>query len=506
MSTHLAVQTTPARRTATAARSEDLESGPSPEQVAPDGEASASGTTLERAIGWLLVALGFLIGSRVIFDNSFFTHLATGNLILDDRAVPTADVFSFTAAGEPWTVQSWFASVFYRVLYEAGGLSVVRIANGLIVAALVSTLWRLTAPAKLLLPRVLLGGTTLLIGAMMWSPRPLLFGLLCFALAIEIIENQRRPLWALAPVMWLWVNTHGSFPLVFLFIGAVGVGQLLDDRSFRPRDLRAGAWLVGGTLLGAINPVGFKLLTFPFELLSKREALADVVEWMPPAWTRPSEWAFVVLAFVLLAAAKSGAQWRHLLPAFGFFVTGLLAVRNINPAAVVMVACAAPALAVLPGSLDGMTRSLASRGVAVLSAAVFAIGVAYVMITPGIDYETYPVLEVDWLEEEGLVAQSDVNLVHRDTTGNYLELRFGDDARVFMDDRYDMYPQAVIDDHAELYFGGEFAEILARYDADAVLWESSGDFADWLRTEESGWQVTVDNDDWIVAVPNGARS
>ena len=497
----MAVQTTPARRPSAATTrsdsSADRNSVDCTDGGAADGGATGSGVTLERAIGWLLVALGFLVGSRVIFDNSFFTHLATGTVILDERAVPTADVFSFTAAGEPWTVQSWFASVFYRSLYEFGGLGLVRIANGLIVAALVSALWRLTAPAKLLLPRVLLGGTTLLIGAIMWSPRPLLFGLLCFALAIEIIENERRPLWALLPVMWLWVNTHGSFPLVFLFIGAIGVGQLLDDRTFHRRDLQAGAWLVGGTALGALNPVGVKLLTFPFELLTKREALEDVVEWMPPEWTRPSEWGFLVLALVLLAAAKSGARWRHLLPAFGFFVTGLLAVRNINPAAVVMVACAAPALASWPGALDGATRSVASRGVALLSAAVFAIGVAYVAITPGIDYETYPVLEVDWLAERDLVAEPDVNLIHRDTTGNYLELRFGDDARVFMDDRYDMYPQTVIDDHAELYFGGDFAGILARYDADAVLWESSGDFADWLRSDESRWQVTVDGDDWI---------
>lgn len=494
----MAAQTTPARRTErpAAARSRD---GEDPQSSTPE---PATGPTLSRAVGWLLVALGFLIGSRVISDNSFFTHLATGNLILDNQAVPTSDVFSYTATGEAWTVQSWFASVWYRTIYEVAGLGAVRIANGLIAAALVASIWRLTHRARTLLPRVLLTGTVLAIGAMMWSPRPLLFGLLCFALAIEVVETPRRPLWLLVPIMWLWVNTHGSFPLMFIFLGAVGVGQLIDDRKFHRRDVHAGLWLIGGTLVGALNPVGFKLLVFPFELLAKREALQDVSEWMAPSWNRPSEWAFVLLAFLLLAAAKLGASWRHLLPAFGFFVTGLLAVRNINPAALVLIVGAAPALAALPGALDGNTRSIASRGVAALSVALMAIVGAYVFTTPGIDYDSYPVLEVDWLEERGLVAQPDVNLVHRDTTGNYLELRFGADARVFMDDRYDMYPMAVIDDHAALYFGGDFAEILDRYEADAVLWASEGDFADWLRADENGWSVTVDGDDWLVAVPS----
>lgn len=497
----MAVQATPARRTQ---QQDDPSAAQDVEDQGGSPPAAGSGPTLARAVGWLMVALGFLIGSRVISDNSFFTHLATGNLILDNQAVPTSDVFSYTATGEPWTVQSWFASVWYRTIYEVAGLGAVRIANGLIVAALVATLWRLTDPARTLLPRVLLTGTALTIGAMMWSPRPLLFGLLCFALAIEVIETPRRPLWLLVPIMWLWVNTHGSFPLMFIFLGAVGVGQLIDDRKFHRRDVHAGLWLIAGTLVGAVNPVGFKLLVFPFELLAKREALEDVSEWMAPSWSRPSEWAFVLLAFVLVVAAKLGASWRHLLPAFGFFVTGLLAVRNINPAALVLVVGAAPALAALPGTLDGNVRSVASRGVAALSVALMAIVGAYVFTTPGINYESYPVLEVDWLEERGLVAQPDVNVVHRDTAGNYLELRFGADARVFMDDRYDMYPMEVIDDHAALYFGGDFAEILGRYEADVVLWESKGSFADWLRSDENGWTVTVDGDDWLVAVPAGA--
>ncbi len=495
----MGAQAAPARRRSSAP------SRPRAGAAIPRSDASpadGSGPTLERSIGWLLATVGFLIGSRTITDNSFFTHLATGNLVLDSGSVPTADVFSYTATGEPWTIQSWLATIWYRGLYEMAGLGAVRIANGLLIAALVGSLWRLTRGSKTLLPRVGLVGLALTVGTLMWSPRPLVFGLLGLAFVIEIVENDRRPLWLLIPTMWLWVNTHGSFPLAFVYLGAAGLGHLIDAKRFRRRDLQAAGWLTGATLLGALNPLGFRLLVFPFELLSRQEALADVAEWRPPDFDRPSEWAFVMLAFALLASAKLGAKWRHLLPAFGFFVTGLLAVRNINPAIVVLVAGAAPGLGAIPGTLDGRARGLAGRAVAVTSLAVFGLVAVFAVITPGIDYEKYPVLEVDWLEERGLVAQDDINLVHRDITGNYLELRFGQRARVFIDDRYDMYPQAVIDDHADLYFGGEFTEILDRYDADVVLWEASGRFADWIREDDSGWNVEFESEDWIVALPD----
>ena len=41
---------------------------------------------------------------------------------------------------------------------------------------------------------------------------------------------------ALLPIVWVWVNSHGSFVLGVLWLGAVGVGAGIDRRSF-PRDL-----------------------------------------------------------------------------------------------------------------------------------------------------------------------------------------------------------------------------------------------------------------------------
>ncbi len=489
------------RRAATDAPGIDAESVEHTDDGAGTAEGTAGGgPTLSVAIGWLMALLGFLIGSRVIFDNSFFTHFATGNQILSTGRVPTTDPYSFTAAGEPWTVQSWVPSVVYRGLYDAIGLGAVRVFNGVLAAVLTLGLWRLTEPARTLVARVGLIGAAITVGAMMWSPRPLLFGLVCLLVVIEVVE-ERRSVWWLLPVMWVWVNSHGSFPLAFAFIGASAVGLALEERVVPRHHLRVGAVAAVGLALGALNPVGPRLLVFPFELVTNDEALEDVVEWASPTFSRPSEWAFLVLVFLMVAAAKLGAGWRHLLPAFGFVVGGLLAVRNINPAALVLVACSAPAFAAAGGTLTGSDRGRPAKLIAATAVALgLTVGV-WTLGQPGLKLDRYPVEAVDWLEANDLVAQPEVNLVHRDIVGNYLELRFGDEARVFIDDRYDFFPQTVIDDHATLYFGGDFAPILDRYEADAVLWQVDGTFADWLRDPANGWAITIEDDRWLVAVP-----
>ena len=65
---------------------------------------------------------GLSIGIDQLSDNSFFTHLATGRLILD-HGIPHHDVYSFTAPGEPWVVQSWLASVLYGWIDSWFGVS-----------------------------------------------------------------------------------------------------------------------------------------------------------------------------------------------------------------------------------------------------------------------------------------------------------------------------------------------------------------------------------------------
>ncbi len=457
--------------------------------------------SLSHSLGLLVTLMAFVVGSRAITDNSLLTHLATGDLILDRRWVPTTDPYSWTASDGDWTVQSWLASVLYASLDRLFGTSGVRAVHGLVAGAIGLSVWQLVRPARQVVPRLALALIPIFLGAGLWSPRPLMFGLLAMTLVLQVLQLH-RPIWWLLPIMWLWVNSHGSFPLGVALVCAVAFGAWLDGRD-TTRERSVVLWCIGGTLLGAVNPLGPSLLLFPLRLLGRREALEKVVEWQAPSFDSAAQWSFLLVIPLIAVAAKRGAQWRSLVPAICFAAGGFLAVRNLAVATIVVVALLAPAFGDFYGTDNGSSVSLISRVLGRGAVASFGLILAIVLIRPGLDLSLYPTDEVDYLEERGLVSTvgvsaGGVGLIHREAVGNYLTYRYGSDASVFIDDRFDFYPLDVTRDHLTLLDGGDFAEVLDRREADVVLWSADETLSRWLD-ETDDWEIAVKNDDWIVA-------
>ncbi len=463
----------------------------------PPVEEPGPGPDLAALVGRVLAVLGFVIGARPIADNSFLTHLATGRLIVDGGSVPSVDPYSALAAGDPWTVQSWLVSVVYAALEAGPGPSAIRVGHGLAAVAVVAGLWALVAPARSLVVRAGLTGLVLVIGTFLWSPRPLLVGLVGLVVVLLAAAGRLGPWW-LVPVFWVWANSHGSFVLGGGLTVLIAVGAAIDDRRLPRRDLTLVAAASLGSLAAMAGPLGWRVLWFPLHLLARGDALDNVAEWTSPTFRGPVERAYLVLLVVLVVAASRRAPWRSLLPAIVFFVSGLLAVRNLGPAAVVMVGLLAPSLDGWLGEIDGSVRSSALR---LGGAAMIVVGLAVAAVTataPALALDDYPEAEVDWLAERALVADPEVLVAHRDLVGNYLHLRFGAEARVFVDDRFDFHPAGVLEDHADLLGAGDHAEIVARNRFDVVLWEADTPFHRWLE-DDAGWRIALADDDWVVA-------
>lgn len=472
-------------------------SGPGP--GAAGGTGHRRGLTLADGTGWLLAFVGFVIGARTLADNSFLTHLATGRLILAQRAVPTVDPYTYLARGQTWTIQSWLVSLLYGGLDATLGPWAIRLAHGLAGALITQGLWRLVAPARQLVVRVGLVGLVLLTGSYLWSPRPLLFGLLALVVTLQVVQGQRRPGWLVA-VFWLWVNSHGSFVMGLGLLGAVAVGAAIDRRRWPGPELVRCGLAVAGCLAAVVNPVGWRLLWFPIELMGRSSALTGVAEWSPPTFDSVPEKLFLVLGALIVVAARRRCPWRQLLPAGVFFVAGLLAVRNLGLASLVIVALLAPSLAGLASGLriEGEQGGRPARLTAFSALAGFLVAALAVMTAPAIDLSDYPVAQVDWLEARSLVASDGVVLGERDIVGNYLVLRYGPQARVFMDDRFDFHPLDVVADHRALLMGGDMAPILARRGFDVILWATKSPLYRWLQTDPH-WHLMLVDDSWFVA-------
>lgn len=451
--------------------------------------------SLNAVVGGAFALWGLVIGLAPLRDNSFLTHLATGRLLLDG-GIPTADPYSWTAQGSPWVVQSWLASLVYGLADQLGGGTGLRLLMGALTAVLAALVWRLARPAGSLIARVAIVALVVGIGTEAWTERPLLFGLVFLAVLLVAAEDGLDPRWAV-PVFWLWVNVHGSFPLGLVALGLLALGRHLDGGSSRT-ERRVLLWGLLGTALGALNPLGPKLLLFPVQLLSKQETLRNIVEWKSPTFDTVGQRLFLVQVVVAVVLLVRRPSYRVALPLVVFTAAALLGLRNVPVASLVLVPGMAIGVAGL-GSIDGARRSL---GTAVGAIALVALGLLVTVSESGREnfaLGAYPVDAVEWLDGEGLVG-TDVRLVSRDYVGNYLEALEGDDVRVFMDDRYDMYPAEVSADYIDLVKGLDPGAVLERHDAEVVLWDRDTPFASWLE-EADGWGVVYEDDDWIVACP-----
>jgi len=488
-----------------AADQQDLAVDPAVEPAAEQPPGGRGGVSLSQIIGLLLTVIGLAIGLGSLHDNSFLTHLATGRMIFDEGSIPRTDPYSFTALGRAWTVQSWGASVIFAGVDEVFGLTGIRVVVGACCAALALLVWRLTSPAKGLLGRLLVTLPVLAVGIGYWVERPLIFSLLFLVAVLFALEDRLDPRW-LVPIMWVWVSIHGSFPIALAAIVAFGIGRLLD-RERPTTELQVLGWASLGTLLGGIlNPLGWRLLVFPVQLLQRREAFEGIGEWQAPTWTSWSEKAFAVQAVIAVALILwRSRRWRNIVPVALFVALSLQSTRNSAQASLIMIpAMAAAAYGI--GELDGLERRPVLRPVRVALVALLALVLfSGVSSTPDLDLSEYPVASATWMRAEGMLDVDD-RVVTRDTVGNYLEAAYGpDEVRVFLDDRVDMYPVSVINDYrALLHEETDFQAVMDRAGASAVLWDTGTVFGDWLEDPDNGWTVVHREPGWVVAVPPGA--
>ena len=448
-------------------------------------------------VGGAAALWGLAIGLEPLSDNSGLTHLATGRLILE-HGVPHTDPFSFTAAGHPWTVSSWLASVGMALAERVNEGHGVLLARAVLTTALAALAWRLTRPAEVLAGRILAVSLVLVVGSGVWPERPLLLGLVFLAILAVVVERDAGSPWIVAAVMWLWVNTHGSFPMGLVYLGARRAGRRLDRAP--PGRLRMVAVAaLAGTLAGAVNPIGPRLLVFPFHLLGRHDLLARVVEWRSPDFSQKADLVFLAGLLLTVVLAGRRRSWEDGLVAVVFGAAACVAQRNMALAAIALAPVLARGLAGL-GTVTGTARGRATAAAGLALGAAAALVVAAALQRPAYDLSGFPVRELDWMEDRGLLAG---RVATQDFVGNLMGERMGPGRHVFFDDRFDLYPRRLIADSVSLLDGDEgWQRRLDTYRIDAVIWERSKPLAGLLALDP-GWRIVRRNADWIVAVRSG---
>lgn len=256
-----------------------------------------------------LIAFSFTsLAPPVLGDGDSWWHVRAGEWMLDHRAVPMTDPFSFTFAGKPWHAHEWLAEVLFATAYRVAGWGGVMLLAGVAAGSTVGLLYewvrRHVGHLEAFAAAVVAFGC--LAPGLLARPHLLALPLLVLwtRALLDARDADRAPsLWWLLLIV-VWANLHGSVLLAVALVGPFAVEALVEERLNWVRPLRRwGVFAAGAALATLATPRGLEGVTFLIEL-TQMQSLSDIVEWRPPDFTRITTLEALLMTGLYLALSE----------------------------------------------------------------------------------------------------------------------------------------------------------------------------------------------------------
>jgi hypothetical protein len=260
---------------------------------------------LSLLIAVLLVPAALGSSQTIFNDGDVSWHIATGQWILDHRAIPTTDPFSFTWGGKPWVPIEWLSEVLYASAYRVAAYSGVA---ALVTAALMALHAVVFANASRWVRPLFVVALMdfVLIPTMLARPHLLTWPVLALWtwLMLRARAADRAPPLAAALIMTLWANLHGGFVFGLLIAAVFGLEALVATPD-KGRVIRQwGLFGFACALAVCINGNGLEGVIHPLRFTGLK-MLPLIDEW------KPSNPATTPIFFGVLAVTLALVAWRR---------------------------------------------------------------------------------------------------------------------------------------------------------------------------------------------------
>ncbi len=222
-------------------------------------------------IGAGVYALLIVFGNGLLNDPDTLWQITIGQWILDHRAVPETDIYSFTMQGQPWISTQWLAQVMYAKAFAIAGWSGP---VGLAAAAIATTFALLTQQ----LSRRLGDNATLVF--------------VTVGLSLTVPHLLARPHVLAMLLMVLWVG------------GLIEAADRRAAPSFLLLKALAARWAAFGfaaLIASCLTPYGWEALLASRKILSLGSALPLISEWRPADFGSLGTFELTLLAGMGLA-------------------------------------------------------------------------------------------------------------------------------------------------------------------------------------------------------------
>jgi len=277
-----------------------------------DGSRSAWTLSWPLALGLMMfVCLMNANGLPLLSDPDSHWHITVGNWILEHRAVPDVDIYSFTFNGQPWIAKEWLSQVLLAGAYDIAGWGGVVALAAAAFAATFALLLRLLLRDLRPVPAILFVGVAIAMTAPHLLARPhalaMPFMLLWVAGLVRAVEERRTPEPLLLVCMLLWANLHGGFTLGLMLAGAFALEAVFTARDTGERKALFFGWLkfgVAAGLVACITPYGAESILVTLRIFNLGDSLRLIMEWRSPDFHRMPMQELVLLVALYLALSR----------------------------------------------------------------------------------------------------------------------------------------------------------------------------------------------------------
>lgn len=418
-------------------------------------------------------------------DLDWHWYVAVGRWIVEHRAVPHVEEFSFTAAGQPHRAEHWLGEVAFFLLFRLGGIPLLVTLKALLFAALTGTVtwWGArragAGPAAMLTALVMVASWDHL-GLRLHAITPVFT--VATLLILDRWRRRRRGLAWLVPLAALWANLHGSAPLIVVLAGAQGLacflprllsGDRFDSRA--KRDLSLTLLAVAAATL--VNPYGWRLWQDAAQHTLSGQHHAVVREFLPlsalPAWQLFTLAGICAITLVPLVRTAPQA------PPLGLLLSVIsLAVLAISAQRHVPLFLWGLTIFILAVSADTTPRRLEHSPRTALAAATLLAVASVLLLTDRVYLLLQSNRRAGWSNAPGVLPEQTLDAMRvlgisgplfTTYENGALVIHRAPEHRVFIDNRYRPYISLLEDYATVAHAAPGWEQVLDRWEINALL-------------------------------------
>ncbi len=443
-------------------------------------------------------------------------HIRAGEYILETLSIPKYDIFSFLSPPLPWVAHEWLSEAIMALIHNSFGLIGIVIFFSILNSFVYYLLFKFlrSFKANLIIETIVI---ILVIAAsqMHWLARPHIFSTLLFLIWYLLLDayhyEKKNILYLQIPLMLLWVNMHAGFIIGFILNGIYLFGITvelifssgLERDILKKKTLFLGLTTTACLVISLVNPNGYKILLFPFRLVSEKFIMDNISEYLSPnfhsGWAIPFE-AFLLFTIATLAFSKERLNLVELLLIILFIHMSLFSARYIPLFGIIAAPIITKQLKNLLATSNRKFSDFLKRKGASLSeidtsgndfiwpALVFFIVVLLFFsgqLRADFDSEKKPVAALKFLEQEHIIG----NMFNNDEFGDYIIYQNYPAYKVFIDGRNDMYGIEKLKEYQRVIeFAHGWGKILEKYNITWIIYDSNSSLSRYLMQNKS-WHL-----------------